>query len=45
MLFRADELFQISIYANAVFPLNLKFSAKEPIRGSGKQTHRTSHLF
>jgi hypothetical protein len=29
MLFRADELFQISIDVNAVFPLNLEFSAKE----------------
>jgi hypothetical protein len=39
MLFRADELFQISVDANAVFPLNLEFSAKEPnkseLQGSG----------
>lgn len=39
MLFRADELFQISIDANAVFPLNLEFIAidpnKEELQGSG----------
>lgn len=39
MLFPADELFQVSVDANAVFPLNLKFSAKEPnkseLQGSG----------
>ena len=30
MLYRADELFKISVIANEVFPLNLEFSAKEP---------------
>jgi hypothetical protein len=39
MLFRADELFQISVDPNAVFPLNLEFiikdSNKKEMQGSG----------
>lgn len=39
MLYRADELFQISVDANAVFPLNLEFiikdSNKNELQGSG----------
>ena len=39
MLFHADELFQISIDENAVFPLNLEFiikdSNKKELQGSG----------